>query len=304
MGKYTKTRIRRKKTVKRSSRKSKQGGVRGPCVNTDLKIAEFKITNDNIAGFIYNVRRPADCVINAMQIIGMITPDVANIMRIERPEAQASGFTPTQIKAFFRSVYHREYQFDKSYGFDDFANRINNCLSTSHVSFCGWEDSNNMKHVFLIGRTEQDIFYFIDPQLGPNLLNLSENFDILKGKQNLFILETNYKPLTQSTMFNAGYVDASKAKPLPSSIFALPLPSKTFAVPLPSSTFAMPSVSASDLFGPVPGRSPAPARRMFGPQDMPSSSSSRLFAPKPSSMGQGSKMRWAGTPSERMDTSE
>ena len=290
MRKYTKTKSRRRKTVKRRSRKSKQGGVRGPCVNTDLKIAEFKITNDNISGFIYKIKRPADCVINAMQIIGMITPDVANIMRIERPEAQASGFTPTQIKAFFRSVYHREYQFDKSYGFDDFANRINNCLSTSHVSFCGWEDSNNMKHVFLIGRTEQDIFYFIDPQLGPNLLNLSENFDILKGKKNLFILETNYKSLTPEALFNAGYVDASKAKPFPSS---------AFVVPKSSGVFAMPSASASDLFGPIPGRSPAPARRMFGPQDMPSSSG--LFASKPSGMAPVSKMRWDGTPNYGSD---
>lgn len=295
MGKRTKT-VKYKKTVKRRSRKSKQGGVRGSCVNTDLKIAEFKITNDNISGFLYKIKRPADCVINAMQIIGMITPDVANIMRVERHEAQGSGFTPTQIKEFFRAVYHREYQFDKSYGFDDFANRINNCLSTSHVSFCGWEDSNNMKHVFLIGRTEQDIFYFIDPQIGPNLLNLSENFDILKGKKNLYILETNYKPLNQGAMFNAGYVDVSMAKPLPSS---------AFVVPKSSGAFAMPSASASDLFGPIPGRNPAPARRMFGPQDMPSSSG--WIASKPSSMDPRPRMRWDGTPidaSEHMDTSE
>jgi hypothetical protein len=208
MRKYTKT-IKRRKTVKRRNRKSKSKLHGGTCTDTgQWKLAQFPITNAQIQQFTRNTTSPKDCVINAMQLIGMIDVTVANVMR-NTVQGQRDGFTAPQIVGFFTSVYKCDFKFDPEPNFNQFANRIRECLTKSHVVFAGFTDQYGEQHVFLIGKNNANTLYYIDPQINticdvqrdPNCSALFQN------KQEYYLLESPYIQLTPTELAARGFVN-------------------------------------------------------------------------------------------------
>lgn len=206
MGKRAKT-IKRTKTIKRRNRKSTiiyKGGLPPHCTG-EYMLTQFRINDAQIQSFRRNVLSPKDCVINAMQIIGMLDIYTANLMRITL--VGQHGIDQSQIEKIFILYYGYTFKFDPITSFQDVSNTIS-CLQVGHVAFAGYQDVNGAKHVFLIGRKTDGHFYYIDPQIN-KICNLADPqcLQYIANKQFYFLLKNNHTKLTDDEFRSKGFVN-------------------------------------------------------------------------------------------------
>ena len=130
----------------------------------DLIITTITITDDDIAKFKrINIGRPFDCVISALQIIGILDFFSANIIRILNPHSQG-GILFRKIEMIFELKTSHKFKFSETDNPTSFIDAIKKYLKNSSVIFCGVRYNNGLNHVFLIAKDKNGEILKIDPQ--------------------------------------------------------------------------------------------------------------------------------------------
>lgn len=128
-----------------------------------IYLAKFPITNSNILKFARYKSHNMDCVINALEILGVVDQKCAGIIRTLFKEY---GVKLEYIEDFFKTASpeyewgHTAYQ-----NFDSFKNKIETELTVNHVCFCVVDWKTGGTHAFLIAREEDGNFVLIDGQI-------------------------------------------------------------------------------------------------------------------------------------------
>jgi hypothetical protein len=155
-------------------------------------IAQFRIFDEYLADFKRLVDKPMDCVINAMQLIGMFDFKTAELLRIK---VGTVGFQKSEIEKIFTLYLPHIFKFE-SYNYDKWANEIKENLKPSNVMFVGYAG-----HVFLIGKKVNGEIIMIDPQLPKEhqVCNLSDStcFNFIANKATYFILKSSFSKVSE-----------------------------------------------------------------------------------------------------------
>jgi hypothetical protein len=127
----------------------------------NFSVSEFKISDENLMKFFKLVDKPNDCVINALQIIGILDRLNADLMRVAVGDI---GLIDTQIKDIFKVVVpSKQWRFLRYTNVKDLAEFTSLYMKPGHVIFCGYEE-HKINHVFLVGKTMSGNVLYIDPQ--------------------------------------------------------------------------------------------------------------------------------------------
>ena len=134
-----------------------------------MLISQFRMSDDNLYKFQRLVNNPKDCVINAMQIIGMIDSKAAEVLRIM---VGNRGFQVTEIESIFMLYRPHRFKFETFPNFEIWKKTFIRTLLPGNVIFAGYNG-----HVFIIGRLLNGLMVLIDPQLpeGSRFCYLGEN---------------------------------------------------------------------------------------------------------------------------------
>lgn len=152
-----------------------------------MEMAQWLFTDDKINNFnsVFNREdTPMDCVINAIQLIGILNEKEANLLRLSCASKLGMDLE-TLIKLFTYTVHHvdgNEYfnhipgvdysnyylcDFAKVYPVSCYAEwsmEISTYLKPGHIMFAGWQQIN-AAHVFCFAKTLDGIVYYLDPQV-------------------------------------------------------------------------------------------------------------------------------------------
>jgi hypothetical protein len=160
-------------------------------------IAKYRIYPETIFKIQYVPRlNPSnvDCVVNAMEILGILSREEAGLVR---QRIGHGGIPPEQFLQKFREK-NPEY----NYNFIQISMRelipwiINEMPSLSMI-FCGYLHKNGVGHVYLIGKNNQGKIFLLDPQLNPPICSLetSDCFSHIANKSSYFILVRDNVPM-------------------------------------------------------------------------------------------------------------
>jgi hypothetical protein len=135
--------------------------------NTDWEMLQFPVqATEAFARFERQIIRPMDCVINALQILGIVQQQSADIMRIL---VNDTGVTAEQLELIFDTLYPgREHHFQpmNATNFVKNLSRMKYDQSPS-IIFAGVTYKSGGKHAFLIERSSMGgHFKVIDAQRG------------------------------------------------------------------------------------------------------------------------------------------
>jgi len=148
------------------SRRKHRGGVQGPglTVPTDTThaVALFAVTEENLVNFQRLIASPRDCVINALQIIGFLDSNAANLMRITSL-GRVGGFTSDEIERIFILYTKHNHDFIETSNSTDFERAIQEQVPVGHACFIGLQNAT-ASHVALIARRANGDLMLIDPQ--------------------------------------------------------------------------------------------------------------------------------------------
>ena len=139
----------------------------------------FAITDDNLTNFKRivdldkNINPYSDCVISALQIVGILDYFSSNILRITH--IGTMGITMPQIEMIFSFRTNKNCVFLPTDNPTEFSNYLINYLSNGHLAFCGVEYNNGQGHAFLIGKNYENKFIKIDPQSKYSFCDLNEH---------------------------------------------------------------------------------------------------------------------------------
>jgi len=126
-------------------------------------IVQYPISNATLTGFKRIKDSPMDCAINALQIMGVITPKVGNLLRVTSI-GKVYGLTESEIAKIFILHDGYNYLFAATSSFDEFAAKIKETLEHGHVCFAGYTHPEGGGHVIVIGRQLDGKIVLIDPQ--------------------------------------------------------------------------------------------------------------------------------------------
>lgn len=178
-----------------------QFGIQEPTI-----LVEINISDQNLCNFRRYIGSPMDCLINAIQLIGLIDMNAANLLRIS--SAGSTGFTIEQISSIF-ILYSRKFcLFRQMIDFNTFATQLTK-MRPGTVSLGGY-NSGGFSHVFLIGKTTTGIMVYIDPQQTVNTfcnLDKEECVNVLKNKDYYFLLYHNNTILTDQQLHYLGFIE-------------------------------------------------------------------------------------------------
>lgn len=152
-----------------------------------FELAQFKITDENLSGIKRYIKKPKDCVINVLEVLGIIDHIHADLMRIVVGDI---GITKSQIEQIFKRIYvNYDYRFVKYYKLESLSEIVYG-MAPGHVIFCGYKNKDNSKHVFLIGKNLNGVIFYIDPQL-EIICDLSDErcLNYISEKQSYFVLK-------------------------------------------------------------------------------------------------------------------
>jgi hypothetical protein len=150
-------------------------------------VSQFYITDENLAKFGRWVKKPMDCVINALEIIGILEKNSADLMRIAVGDV---GLQIFQIEEIFKYMYPNfSWQFYRYTNIQTLENFCIHELQPSRVIFCGY-NMKGFKHVFLIGKTNNNQILYIDPQVN-GLCDLQQAgcFSYIQNAEEYYILQ-------------------------------------------------------------------------------------------------------------------
>ena len=152
-----------------------------------FNIAEFPISDENITKFRRWVKKPNDCVINALEVIGALDQLNADLMRIVVGDI---GINIDQIHDLFKLLLSEyNWRFIRYTNMDSIVEFVNNTMSKGFVIFCGYATYQN-SHVFLIWKRHDDSKLYIDPQI-PIICDLTEVpcYNLIGDKHEYYILQ-------------------------------------------------------------------------------------------------------------------
>ena len=154
------------------------------------EVAQFKITDDAITKFRRWIKKPRDCVINAMELLGILNQQNADIARILIGDI---GAQIKQIEDIFEVVEPKfNWNFYKFTNIQRLAHFTSNELKPEHAIFCGY--MGNEGHVFLITKGIDNKVYYIDPQVDAICnLDTKECFNFIGEKNAYYILQFQKK---------------------------------------------------------------------------------------------------------------
>jgi len=154
------------------------------------EVAQFKLTDDSINKFRRWIKKPRDCVINAMELIGILDGQNADIARILIGD---TGAQIKQIEDIFEVVEPRfKWKFYKFTNIQTLAQFTSNELKPQNTIFCGYEGTEG--HVFLIAKGNDGKVYYVDPQVDAICnLDTKECFNFIDNKHSYFILQASPK---------------------------------------------------------------------------------------------------------------
>ena len=160
-------------------------------------IAQFYISNENLLNFKRYVKKPYDCVINALEIIGILNGTNADLMRIAVGDTGLDIYQIENIFSYIEPSFH--WRFVRYSNIKTLVEFCFQTLKPSMVIFCGYL-KGDFRHVFLIGKTNQMEIKYIDPQL--NLfcnLKSKKCYTNIHDAQEYYILQTtaNQEQVTQ-----------------------------------------------------------------------------------------------------------
>jgi len=129
------------------------------------KVHYFPISDRDLNNFRRNFPAPEDCVINAIELLGLVSPRDAALMRIL---VGKRGVETYQIEDIFRWIYpDYGWRFHRIAVTHPNKNRILNHLQSippSSVVFAGIEWTRGGNHVILLGRQRNGELVALDPQ--------------------------------------------------------------------------------------------------------------------------------------------
>lgn len=185
-------------------------------------IVQYKITPQTIYN-IENVPRinplNVDCVVNAMEIIGILSRQEAGLVRANI--GQAGGISDVHFLSKFKDA-NKEYNFRfEQISINELIDWTNSIeMPPLSMIFCGYKDYNNVGHVYLIAKDFNNYKFLLDPQLNPPICNLTNDncFAYIAGKQSYFILVRENLPMNseedenEDVVMNRIYTRSSKSK--------------------------------------------------------------------------------------------
>lgn len=146
-------------TTKNTNTDNKKGGVGSSWGNLNMSI--FPMDKSQLDQFKRDVNSPMDCVVNALQILGFLDSNSANIFRLTC--VGSSGITSRQVEKIFSLRTNKKFVFHSTKNVNEFFSYVNK-IPKNNVIFCGITMRDNCgKHVFLIGRDENEKIVKIDP---------------------------------------------------------------------------------------------------------------------------------------------
>jgi hypothetical protein len=184
-------------------RKQKGGVLENEGFPACTLLASFSITDQSLASFQRVFAIPGDCVISALQIIGILDPIVSNIMRVAL--AYFPTWQPEQLETIFLYKYRRNFLFTQYDDYNTFSQTIQGILPFGSVVFAGYEAQNGQKHVFLIGRQSDGEFVYIDPQTNPSycVLRFQDCERFINGQRRWYLLHNSPEELTDAQFARA-----------------------------------------------------------------------------------------------------
>jgi len=187
----TKSRI---KTVRKTSRERRTSIIRNQI------LSQYAITDEHINGFKRFVKAPNDCVINALQIMGMIDDFTGNMLRISEI-GQEIGFTKKQIELIFTLRTSKPFRY-LPMNYESFSETIKEKLMPGHIVFAGYTG-----HAFLIGRSLNGNLFYIDPQTEVGICNLADDNceELIKNKEEYFLLYHTETLLSREELRKLGF---------------------------------------------------------------------------------------------------
>lgn len=130
-----------------------------------LVLSNFPINDENLKNFRRLASKPpTDCVISALQIIGILDFFTANVLRITKI-GRGTGIDANEIESIFSLRANQRFLFMPTNDVNEFAEHIKKYLPSGSVSFCGVTYTNGLNHVFLIGKDSNGNIIKIDPQV-------------------------------------------------------------------------------------------------------------------------------------------
>lgn len=151
-------------------------------------VSQFQISDENLLLFKRFVKKPMDCVINALEILFILEHNSADLMRIVVGD---QGITIEQIENIFKYVnpQHR-FRFFRYTNIETLSRFCQAELVPGHVIFCGY-NMQGFKHVFLIGKNFDGSVMYIDPQQDAFCdLSSEECYGYIKDAEEYYILQS------------------------------------------------------------------------------------------------------------------
>jgi len=166
-------------------------------------LVQHPITDADITGFRRIKDSPKDCVINALQLMRIITPKTGNLLRITAV-GKTCGITESEIAKIFTLYKGHNYLFAETPSYEAFAAMIDSNLLPKHVCFAGYIHATG-SHVVVIGRQANGTLVLIDPQadLYCNLATPACEAHI-QGMRSYFLLFRSKETLTAAQISTLG----------------------------------------------------------------------------------------------------
>lgn len=151
-------------------------------------IAQFYISDENLLRFRRLVKKPRDCVINALELLGVLQATPADLMRISVGD---TGLSADQIEQVFAYVSQpARWRFVRYTNIHTLEAFCYQGLLPSHVIFCGYH-KQGFKHVFLIGKNNLGQVVYIDPQVNAYCpLDDPRCFEYIRDAEEYYLLQS------------------------------------------------------------------------------------------------------------------
>ena len=145
-------------------------------------IRVFQITSDNIDNFRRSFARPMDCLINALQLLGLVDSVEALNLRIQYGNV---GFQQQEIVNYFNNYYNLFHCFSS---YDNLQNilYVISQLPIGLGILCGVQFHSGEKHVFITAKDLNGNILVLDPQRQTSIVPLD---DYLNNSSLFYILK-------------------------------------------------------------------------------------------------------------------
>lgn len=146
-----------------------------------LKALYFNVNStEEFAKFKRRILKPKDCVINALQVLGLVEERTAELMRIMVGD---TGINATQIEAVFEFTYpNQKFKFKEQNAFSLMTILDGMPYDNPSVVFAGVVYQGGDGHVFIIERSAMGgHFKILDPHVSNNPIQCGDQtFDVIK----------------------------------------------------------------------------------------------------------------------------